>query len=310
MQILFKLNKKNRKDILDKVYVDPIENDGILNLCLKDNTTVLIGRRGTGKSTIFMRMQNELRKQNDIMTCYIDVKSIFDVAKRNYITINYLKTSNLEEIEQYSIQRQFILDFVDELINEICKNYDTIWEKFKQKLHISKSQKAIDKLKNIRKRIQDNNHLSNIEMQTLQEVMHSNVDNMSYCENCMHEFSEEEYNLMKKYGGTCLKCGCKNSIQEKRVLSDEERSEIEEIEKKDNLLEREQYQLLKLLQYSRKDKTATELAQELDVSWQKIGWIAKKIEEDYCYLKKEPRKGKMYYVLSDLGREYLDSITP
>ena len=32
-----------------------------------------------------------------------------------------------------------------------------------------------------------------------------------YCENCMHEFSEEEYNLMKKYGGTCLKCGCKNS---------------------------------------------------------------------------------------------------
>lgn len=241
----YELKDKNRKDILDKVYVDPIENDGILNLCLKDNTTVLIGRRGTGKSTIFMRMQNELRKQNDIMTCYIDVKSIFDVAKRNYITINYLKTSNLEEIEQYSIQRQFILDFVDELINEICKNYDTIWEKFKQKLHISKSQKAIDKLKNIRKRIQDNNHLSNIEMQTLQEVMHSNVDN-----------------------------------------------------------------LLKLLQYSRKDKTATELAQELDVSWQKIGWIAKKIEEDYCYLKKEPRKGKMYYVLSDLGREYLDSITP
>lgn len=104
------------------------------------------------------------------------------MQKRNYITINYLKTSNLEEIEQYSIQRQFILDFVDELINEICKNYDTIWEKFKQKLHISKSQKAIDKLKNIRKRIQDNNHLSNIEMQTLQEVMHSNVDNMSYCD--------------------------------------------------------------------------------------------------------------------------------
>ena len=68
----YELKDKNRKDILDKVYVDPIENDGILNLCLKDNTTVLIGRRGTGKSTIFMRMQNELRKQNDIMTCYID----------------------------------------------------------------------------------------------------------------------------------------------------------------------------------------------------------------------------------------------
>lgn len=39
----YELKDKNRKDILDKVYVDPIENDGILNLCLKDNTTVLIG---------------------------------------------------------------------------------------------------------------------------------------------------------------------------------------------------------------------------------------------------------------------------
>ena len=37
----YELKDKNRKDILDKVYVDPIENDGILNLCLKDNTTVL-----------------------------------------------------------------------------------------------------------------------------------------------------------------------------------------------------------------------------------------------------------------------------
>ncbi len=82
----------------------------------------------------------------------------------------------------------------------------------------------------------------------------------------------------------------------KRVLSDEERR-TEEIEKKDNLLEREQYQLLKLLQYSRKDKTATELAQELDVSWQKIGWIAKKIEEDYCYLKKNhERKNVLRFI--------------
>lgn len=64
----YELKDKNRKDILDKVYVDPIENDGILNLCLKDNTTVLIGRRGTGKSTIFMRMQNELREYSCAVT--------------------------------------------------------------------------------------------------------------------------------------------------------------------------------------------------------------------------------------------------
>lgn len=32
----YELKDKNRKDILDKVYVDPIENDGILNRCSKD----------------------------------------------------------------------------------------------------------------------------------------------------------------------------------------------------------------------------------------------------------------------------------
>ena len=57
-------------------------------------------------------------------------------------------------------------------------------------------------------------------------------------------------------------------------------------------MEREQYQLLKLLQYSRKDKTATELAQELDVSWQKIGWIAKKIRGRLLLPKKRTTKGK------------------
>ncbi len=54
-------------------------------------------------------------------------KHIWCCEKKLYYN-QLFKTSNLEEIEQYSIQRQFILDFVDELINEICKkNYDTIW---------------------------------------------------------------------------------------------------------------------------------------------------------------------------------------
>ena len=57
---------------------------------------MLVGRKGTGKSTIFMRMQNELRKSKKIMTCYIDVKTIFDNAKRNFKTISYLKAETSE----------------------------------------------------------------------------------------------------------------------------------------------------------------------------------------------------------------------
>lgn len=164
------LDRKSN-DILDQIYVDPIKNDAVLNLCLKDNTTVLVGRKGTGKSTIFMRMQNELRKSKEIMTCYIDVKTIFDNAKRNYTTINYLQLKNSKETEVYSLQRQFILDFISELIDEIKKNYISVIESIKGKLGISsKLTDSIQRLEEIKSRIQNNSHLENIELQTLQNI--------------------------------------------------------------------------------------------------------------------------------------------
>ena len=164
------VDEKNN-NMLDDLYVDPVEGNAILRLCLKDNTTVLVGRKGTGKSTIFMKMQNELRKSKDIMTCYIDVKTIFDTAKRNYTTINYLKAADSKEIENYSIQRQFILDFVSELINEITSNYKSKFDEIKDKLHIpSKINSSVGKLEEIKKRIQNNTHLGSIELQTLQEI--------------------------------------------------------------------------------------------------------------------------------------------
>lgn len=167
----YEIVDENNNNLLDDLYVDPIEGDALLRLCLKDNTTVLVGRKGTGKSTIFMKMQSELRKSKEVMTCYIDVKTIFDTAKRNYLTINYLKANDSREIENYSIQRQFILDFVTELINEITNNYRTKFDQFKDLLHLpSKVNNSVQKLEEIRKRIQNNTHLGSVELQTLQEV--------------------------------------------------------------------------------------------------------------------------------------------
>lgn len=173
----YEIADENNNNLLDDIYVDPIEGNAILRLCLKDNTTVLVGRKGTGKSTIFMKMQSELRKSKEIMTCYIDVKTIFDTAKRNYLTINYLKADNSKEIENYSIQRQFILDFVSELINEITNNYRTKFDEIKNKFRIpSKINSSVQKLEDIKRRIQNNSHLGSIELQTLQEVNLSVVE--------------------------------------------------------------------------------------------------------------------------------------
>lgn len=166
----YELTDDNNRDLLNKIYVDPVDDDGILKLCLKDNTTVLVGRKGTGKSTILMRLQNELRGHSDIMTCYIDVKNVFDKAKQNYTTIQYLGCNNKNEIETYSLQRRFIMDFLNELIAEINKNYDGIWEKIKARLKQSGPQKAIERLNEIKRKIANNDHLEDIEMQTLQSI--------------------------------------------------------------------------------------------------------------------------------------------
>ena len=68
---------ENGKSILDKLYVDLLPENIILNKCLLDNTTFLIGRKGTGKSTIFLKLENEYRKRKNCIPCYIDAKTIY-----------------------------------------------------------------------------------------------------------------------------------------------------------------------------------------------------------------------------------------
>lgn len=213
----YEIVDENNNNLLDDLYVDPIEGNALLRLCLKDNTTVLVGRKGTGKSTIFMKMQSELRKSKDVMTCYIDVKTIFDTAKRNYLTINYLKTNDSKEIENYSVQRQFILDFVTELINEITDNYKTKLDQFKGLLHLpSKVNNSVHKLEEIRKRIQNNTHLGSIELQTLQEV------NLSVAEG---NVSENILNIGTESGMTLTDIGVKTNVSGETKISNTSENE-------------------------------------------------------------------------------------
>ncbi len=185
----YQLIDEENRDLLDRLYIDPLDNNSILNLSLKENTTVLVGRKGTGKSTIFMRMQNELRKRDDIISCYIDVKDIFDKAKKNYTTITYLGIDEQKQREIYSIQRKFVMDFIDELIKEIEKSYTKLWDKIKSKVGLSRPDKAISELKEIRQRILDNKHLQNIELETISKV--NVIDKVSYLEDTNFELGSQ-----------------------------------------------------------------------------------------------------------------------
>lgn len=304
----YELVDDRNRDLLNSVYVDPMDNDTILNLCLKDNTTVLIGRKGTGKSTIFMRMQNELRSRNDIITCYIDVKNIFDKAKRNYTTINYLGLRNPKEIETYSIQRKFITDFVTELIKEIEACYDSVWDKIKSRLGLSKTDKAIARLRAIKDRITNNDHLQKIEMQIMQEV--SNVTTTTISE---EKSTSSNIGANAQLGLDGISIGVQANISEQdkhgSIEGDEKQfnrvfarifeitTVIDEIK---NVLEEMEYKRLYLIldDYSEIDQTALRLFCDLIVN------MLNNNSDDFIKLKISAYPGRVE--LGELDRQKID----
>ena len=78
---------------------------------MKANTTFLIGRKGTGKSTIFYRAQHELRKRPayaSYTSAYIDIKTLFETSQVDTTiiakidsTIETLPQSSLEKLRLY-----------------------------------------------------------------------------------------------------------------------------------------------------------------------------------------------------------------
>lgn len=73
------------KDLVDTLYTNLLPNDQVLKACLTDKTTFLIGRKGTGKSTIFLKLQREYRKRGNVLSCYIDAKTIFESSQTEFI---------------------------------------------------------------------------------------------------------------------------------------------------------------------------------------------------------------------------------
>lgn len=120
------LKDDNNQNLIEKLYVDPLENDLILKSMLQKNTTLLIGRKGTGKSTIINRFQNEIRKTSNRLSLYIDVKALFEQSKKSsfHSTITESALSQ-EDIERLNLYIAFIEKIIDEIKNEITKNLFT-----------------------------------------------------------------------------------------------------------------------------------------------------------------------------------------
>jgi pantothenate kinase-related protein Tda10 len=70
--------------LIEELYVDPLPQDDVFKTVLRPHTTFVIGRKGTGKSTVFQRLQHELRKTNTETSAYLDIKTIFESAQPDH----------------------------------------------------------------------------------------------------------------------------------------------------------------------------------------------------------------------------------
>lgn len=109
--------------IIEKLYVDPLDNDFVLKSIQKLNTTVLTGRRGTGKSTIIARLQHEVRKSKDKLSLYMDVKSIFEQSKSfSYDSAKYENLFREADLKNYLIYKTFLKEIINQIRVELKTN--------------------------------------------------------------------------------------------------------------------------------------------------------------------------------------------
>ncbi|MCG3858754.1 hypothetical protein [Psychrobacter sp. Ps2] len=106
---------------IDQLYVDALPGNAVLNSVLSSNTTFLIGRKGTGKSTVFAKAQSVLRSEKNIISVYIDVKSLVDVLHNNEANPTNLDTYNISPItfRSHLLRKEILGRIISELLKEI-----------------------------------------------------------------------------------------------------------------------------------------------------------------------------------------------
>ncbi|PWC03554.1 hypothetical protein DCE94_11000 [Agromyces badenianii] len=107
----------------------------MLETMLRPHTTFLIGRKGTGKSTVFQRAQFELRKKHNVATCYVDIKSVYESSRVDAealaSTTKYDGVLSGPAIERLWLNRDFFLAIIASIREEIEKKIkgSSVWSR-------------------------------------------------------------------------------------------------------------------------------------------------------------------------------------
>ena len=120
---------------VDQLYVDPLQSDAVLTTVISSNTTFLLGRKGTGKSTIFAKAQSDIRKRKDIISVYVDIKGLYELISSSEPAITLTADANisLEVYKAHMLRKNFLCTVLSDLVKEISESCKTIslWDRWK-----------------------------------------------------------------------------------------------------------------------------------------------------------------------------------
>ncbi len=128
------LNDEKNRSLIEKLYVDPLPNEHVFKTLLADNTTFIVGRKGSGKSTVFQRVQHEIRKnRSNVISAYMDIRNVFEASQIDPIASG--KIASLEsalspdQVQKLLLYKRFfkllITDVRDELKAQVDQSFLT-----------------------------------------------------------------------------------------------------------------------------------------------------------------------------------------
>lgn len=118
------LSDEKNRNLIEKLYVDPLPNEQVFKTLLASNTTFLIGRKGTGKSTIFQRVQHEIRKnKSSAISAYMDIRNVYEASQVDPATLEKVEglseALSPESIERLLLLKRFFKSLLTDIRNEL-----------------------------------------------------------------------------------------------------------------------------------------------------------------------------------------------
>jgi predicted transcriptional regulator len=148
------LEDEKSVNIIDEIYTDLLPQNGVINKVNLPRTTILVGRKGTGKSTIFQKSMKGIDGDKKIITLYIDVKTLYENSTPTISTSSQTIVPP-EELIKYFIYKSFINQIIIETKNKLQYKLDRSFIRTVLGLDEEKYLEIEEELKNIQESIDE-----------------------------------------------------------------------------------------------------------------------------------------------------------